>query len=180
MTSAAIRLRPENPRLRCASLTVLEEVPSWLVMGPHGELVAQVIVQARELTDEQARAIAAMDSVDERLVRAMWDRWLPGHRSGSSVGCGLSALHAAVTEAAHRTGSHLFGWDEMGGVEVLADDSWQQAAVGRGRAGPWGRPRSSVPRTTGRWRGVGRVRCARSDRNLTRQACPPHLTVLTL
>lgn len=128
--SGAIRLHPANPWLRCQSLTVVEEVPAWLVMGPHGDLLAQVIDQARALTDEQAHAMAAMDSAEEqRLVRAVWDRWLRQHRSGSPVGCGLYAVHRAVTETARRTGAHLFGWDDEDEVEVLTDESWRQASA---------------------------------------------------
>jgi hypothetical protein len=114
--------------MRCKSLTVREELPNWLVMGPHGDLVAQVIDQARDLTDEQTRTIAAMDAADEAsLYRALWDRWLLNHESGSPVGCGLSAVHDAVGEAARRTGPHLFCWDVEDEVEVINDTAWQQA-----------------------------------------------------
>lgn len=130
-----IALAPGSRWLRCQSLTVVEELPAWLVMGPQGDLVAQVIDRARSLTDEQARAIAAMDPADEqRLVRAVWDRWLLNNRSGSPVGCGLITLNDAVTQAARLTSPDLFGWDDEDGVEVLTDLAWQQAGAAAGAA----------------------------------------------
>ncbi len=124
-----IRLAPNNRWLRCRALTVRQELPTWLVMGPRGNLVAQVIDQARNLTDPQAKALATMDAAEEeRLVGAMWDAWLPTHRSGSPIGHGLNDVHYAVEEAARRMGPHLFGWDEQAGLEVLVDPTWQQAA----------------------------------------------------
>lgn len=123
-----IRILPRNRWIRCKSLTVREELPNWLVMGPHGDLVAQVIDQARDLTDKQARAIATMDPADEaRLSRALWDRWLPNRKSHSPVGYGLAEVHGAVIEAARRTDPHLFGWDPDDEVEIIADAAWQQA-----------------------------------------------------
>ncbi|MCM6778400.1 hypothetical protein NDR87_33015 [Nocardia sp. CDC159] len=127
-----IRIHPSNRWIRCTSLTVREELPNWLVMGPHGDLVAQVIDQARDLTDEQARAIAAMDPDEEiRLTRTVWDRWLHNPESpvgcGSPVGAGLLEVHQAVTAAARRTGPHLFGWDQEDEAEVITDMAWRQA-----------------------------------------------------
>jgi hypothetical protein len=114
---------------------VREELPAWLVMGPRGELVAQVIDQACHLTDEQVRAIEAMDPADEqRLYRAVWERWLAHRRSGSPVGCGLSALHDAVMRAARRTSPDLFGWDVQDEVEVVTDPAWLQAGHAAGAA----------------------------------------------
>ncbi|MBF6334259.1 hypothetical protein [Nocardia transvalensis] len=129
-----LRLRPGNRWVRCTSLTVREELPNWLVMGPNGDLVAQVIDQVRDLTDEQARAIAAMAPDEEKwLTRTLWDRWLSNPDSpvgcGSPVGSGLSEVHRAVTAAARRTGPHLFGWDPEDEAEVITDMAWQQAGA---------------------------------------------------
>jgi hypothetical protein len=130
-----VRLAPANRWLRCQSLRVREELPAWLVMGPHGDLVAQVIDQACHLTDDQVRAIAALDPVDEqRLHRAAWERWRVHRRSGSPVGCGLLAVHDAVTQAARRTSPDLFGWDEQDEVEVVTDHAWLQAGHAAGAA----------------------------------------------
>lgn len=130
-----VRVLPASRWLRCQSLRVGEELPAWLVMGPRGGLVARVIDQACHLTDEQVRTIAAMDPADEqRLYRAVWERWLAHHRSGSPVGCGLSALHDAVTRAARRTSPDLFGRDEQDEVEIVTDPAWQQAGHAAGAA----------------------------------------------
>ncbi|MGA2825474.1 MAG: hypothetical protein ABSF03_05090 [Streptosporangiaceae bacterium] len=130
-----VRLAPANRWLRCQSLRVREELSAWLVMGPHGDLVAQVIDQACRLTSGQVRAIAALNPADEqRLHRAVWERWLAHGRPGSPVGCGLSALHDAVTRAARRTSPDLFGWDEQDEVEVVTDPAWLQADHAAGAA----------------------------------------------
>ena len=131
----ARRHRPTDRWLRCGSLTVVEEVPAWLALGPYGDRVVRVIDQAHALTDEQARVIAARDDARERrLVRELWQRWLPRHRAGSPIAGGLAEVYEAVTGAARRTGPHLFGWDDEDGVEVLTDGSWQQAAAAAGAA----------------------------------------------
>jgi hypothetical protein len=125
------RLHPRNPWLRCTSLTVREELPNWLVMGPHGASVAQVINQARGLTEGHARAIARLDAAEEeRLAGVVWDPRRDPAAYGypvPPVGCGLGEVRDAVEEAARRTGLVLFGWDEGDGVEFLADPAWQQA-----------------------------------------------------
>ena len=124
-----IRLAPTNRWIRCAALTVREELPRWLVMGPHGHAVERVMDQAGGLTAEGVRALAAMDPAEEEsLVDAVWQRYLRTHQSGSPVGCGLLAVNDRVEEAARRAGDpRLFGWDEEDEVEVLTDPAWQQA-----------------------------------------------------
>jgi hypothetical protein len=131
--AGGVRLLPSDRWFRCRSLMVVEELPNWSVMGPHGDLVARVIDRARELTDERAGTIAAMDPAEEKsVVDAVWRRWLAAHRSGSPIGCGLLALHGAVTDAARRAGPDLFDRDDEAGVEVLADPAWQQAGAAAG------------------------------------------------
>jgi hypothetical protein len=130
-----VRLAHASRWLRCQSLRVREELPAWRVMGPHGDLVARVIDQACHLTDDQVRAIAALDPVDEqRLYRAVRERWRVHRRSGSPVGCGLLAVHDAVTQAARRTSPDLFGWDEQDEVEVVTDHAWLRAGHAAGAA----------------------------------------------
>jgi hypothetical protein len=122
-----VRLAPRC--LRCQSLTVRAELPTWLVLGPRGDAVARVIQQSRGLTDDQAGALAAMDATEEeRLAGAVWARWLSRHASGSPVGCGLTEVHFAVRDAARRCGLEVFGRDPDDGTEVIVDTAWQQAA----------------------------------------------------
>ena len=127
----AVRLLPSNGWLLCKAVTVREELPGWLVMGPRGDAVVQVVEQARGLTGAQASAIAALDEDDEgRLYQAVWDRWLRLRTggSGSPLGkVGLYPVFHAVNQAARRTSPTLFGWDEADGVEVLTDPAWVQA-----------------------------------------------------
>ncbi len=124
-----VRLPPGNRWVRCQALTVREELPTWLVMGSHGDAVAHLISQTRNLTDRQAREIAALDPAEEkRRVDLVWDLWLSTGRSGSPVGCGLHEVSGAVVQSARRVGRQLFGWDDQDGIEVLIDPAWLQAS----------------------------------------------------
>ncbi|MER5585065.1 hypothetical protein [Streptomyces asoensis] len=114
--------------IRCRAFTVTEQVPAWLVAGPHGEAVEQVITLTRALTGAQAEALAALpDEGEDPLKRTLWARWSRRHHSGSPVGCALTTLHRVVAEAARQVGPHLFGPDEDDGVEVLEDPAWLSA-----------------------------------------------------
>ncbi|MFC4034449.1 hypothetical protein ACFO3J_23645 [Streptomyces polygonati] len=125
-----IRLRPGNRWMRCRAFTVVEQAPAWLIAGPHGDAVEWVITQARMLTDAQVDALASLpDEGESSLTRALWAGWTRKHRgSGSPVGCGLTTLNEAVTEAAHQRGPRLFGRDEQDEVEVLSDPAWLRAS----------------------------------------------------
>jgi hypothetical protein len=111
-------------RTRCLAFTVVEQVPTWLVAGPHGDAVEWVISLTRKLTGDQVHALASMPNEGEApLKQAMWEKW---QHTGSPVGCGLLTLSQAVDDAARRVGSHLFALDEDG-VESLNDPSWLRA-----------------------------------------------------
>ncbi len=125
-----VRLLPGNKWVRCLAFTVVEQVPTWLVAGPHGDYVEWVISRARTLTAEEVDALAALPDEDEEdLYRALWARWSENLRSsGSPIGCSPLTLSNAVTEAARRAGPQLFGWDEDDEVEVLSDPEWLGAS----------------------------------------------------
>jgi hypothetical protein len=133
-----VRLQSGSRWVRCRAFTVVEQVPGWLVAGPHGDAVEWVISQARMLTSAHVDALASLpDEGEDPLKRALWARWSRNHgRSGSPVGCGLLTLHKAETEAAHRAGPHLFGWDEEDGVERLSDPAWLRASHAASAAAP--------------------------------------------
>lgn len=123
-----VRLMPGNRWVRCLAFTVVDQVPTWLVAGPHGDAVEWVINQARALTAEQVGSLASMpEEPEEPLRKALWGRWMRARRSGSPVGCGLTTLYQAIDEAARRVGPSLFGWSEEDGGEVLTDPAWQKA-----------------------------------------------------
>ncbi|MFF8534972.1 hypothetical protein ACF07B_24060 [Streptomyces sp. NPDC015532] len=116
--------------LLCRAFTVVEQVPTWLVAGPHGDAAEWVIARTRTLTAAQADALAALpDEGEEPLTQALWARWRQNrHHTGSPVGCALTTLNRVVAEAAHDVGPHLFGPDEEDGVEVLKDPAWLRAS----------------------------------------------------
>uniref|UniRef100_A0AAU3HPA3 Uncharacterized protein n=1 Tax=Streptomyces sp. NBC_01393 TaxID=2903851 RepID=A0AAU3HPA3_9ACTN len=126
-------LEPMRPQhgyrwVRCRAFTVMEQVPAWLVAGPHGDAVEWVIARTRTLTGAQADALAALsDEGEESLTRTLWSRWSRTHHTLSPVGCALTTLNEVVTEAAHRVGPQLFGPDEEVEVEVLSDPAWLRA-----------------------------------------------------
>lgn len=123
-----VRPMPGNRWVRCLAFTVVDQVPTWLVAGPHGDAVEWVINQARALTAEQVGRLASMpEESEEPLCKALWERWMRARRSGSPVGCGLTTLYKAVDEAARRVGPLLFGWSEEDGIEVLTDPAWRKA-----------------------------------------------------
>jgi hypothetical protein len=160
-----VRLRPGTTWVRCQAFDVLEQVPEWLVAGPHGDAVEWVITRARVLTGDQVDALATLrDDGEEQLTRTLWDLWMRAHREGSPVGCGLLELHRAVDEAARRVGPRLFGWDEEDGVEVLRDPGWQRArSAAHGAALALGAPQLLSAEHTGSSPAGGR-------------ACSDHLT----
>jgi hypothetical protein len=124
-----VRVVPSAEWVRCQAFTVVAAEPAWLVAGPHGTAVEQVIAAARSLTPDQVAALAGQPVPEEEalLTRTLWQRWSAGHRSGSPVGCGLATLYQAVEHAARHADPGLFAWDEDDGIEVLADPVWQRA-----------------------------------------------------
>ena len=62
--------------LRCDSLEVVKELPGWLVFGPHGAAVADVISNAEDLTHEQVEAIGSAHGEREWRTRTTFlERW---------------------------------------------------------------------------------------------------------
>lgn len=119
---------PGNRSVRVLGFTVIEQAPTWLAAGPHGDAVEWVVNVARTLTAEQAEALAVMPDEEEEPVRAaMWKRWTRLHRSGSPVGISLFTIAEAVEEAARRVSPSLFAWSEEDGGEVLTDPVWLKA-----------------------------------------------------
>ncbi|MEV8504963.1 hypothetical protein AB0368_09050 [Actinoplanes sp. NPDC051475] len=122
--------------LHCQSFEVLEEIPSWQVLGAHGAAVARLIDEASDLTQAQVDVIGTLDSLGEtRTEQAVLQAWrarLPSpanHRPPlAPYGTAWDFLSTAVESAAARTDSHLFGWVE--GADrwpLLADPAWEQA-----------------------------------------------------
>lgn len=124
-----VRATPGGTWLHCQAFTIEREVPAWLVAGPQGYAVQQIVTQARALTSGQVATLAALsDEGEEELTRQLWKRWSDTyHRSGSPVGHSLFAVYQAMKEAARRTSSTLFEWDEDDGIEVLSDPAWIRA-----------------------------------------------------
>lgn len=115
---------------RCLAFTVVEEVPAWLVAGPHGYALEWVVAAARTLTPDQVDALGRLsDNREKALTKRLWARWSQGHaRNGSPVGWTLMTVDTAVTEAARRVGPELFGPDEDDDTEVLSDPAWLRAS----------------------------------------------------
>ncbi|KJK44715.1 hypothetical protein UK23_28485 [Lentzea aerocolonigenes] len=103
----------------CRMMTLVEELPSWHALGPHGERVAEVLEQAQALTSEQVARIAAMDGTAERRLHARGQPRDVGH-SGAYLG---RAIHAA----ADRSGDKVRRWDSGFQVHVLGHRGWQEA-----------------------------------------------------
>lgn len=104
---------------RCRALTVVEEVPPWWALGPHGERVAELIEQARALTPRQVAFIAAMDGAAERELHG---RGVPADMGN----CGVH-VNRAFHEVTDRVGDELRTWDPDLQVLVLSDPAWLQA-----------------------------------------------------
>jgi hypothetical protein len=103
----------------CRMLTVVEEVPSWQALGPHGERVAEILEQARALTSEQVARIAAMDGTAERRLH--------GRGQPRDVGSGGSYLNREVHAAAGSSGEKVLRWDSGFQVHALAHRAWLEA-----------------------------------------------------
>lgn len=125
--AGVVRLRPGNKWVRCRALTVRKELPGWLVMGSHGDIVAQVIEQAHSLTSDHVSAIAESSGDEARRIQAVVWRRLRDIGSLRPIGPGLSAVHEAVEDAARRTSPELFGWNEKYDAEEIIDASWLEA-----------------------------------------------------
>lgn len=135
---------PDTAWLRCKAFTVEEELPSWMVFGPHGAAVVSVIEQAEQLSTDQVTSLARLDGGKEAQVYAqVWSRHAANRQSGRLLGSrGLSPVFDAVERAARHHGpSNAFAWDPVDEVEVLADPAWVEAshaalAAGMGLGAP--------------------------------------------
>ncbi|ANZ38464.1 hypothetical protein BBK82_22760 [Lentzea guizhouensis] len=94
---------------------MVDEVPSWWVLGPHGERVAEFVEQVRALTPRQVAVVAVAEGEPVRR--------------GAPADLGNCAVHvnAAFHEAADRAGDHLRTWDADLGSLVLSDPAWLRA-----------------------------------------------------
>jgi len=119
-----IRLQPGNLWFRSRAVTVVQELPGWLVFGDRGAGVAAVIDQASRLTDAQVRALAAISDDVPQLPYRDWSEQRIGGRLIRPIGNAMAHVHEAVVEAARATGLDLFAFDE---VHYLADETWQAA-----------------------------------------------------
>jgi hypothetical protein len=127
--------------LRCTAFTVVDELPSWQVFGPHGDGVARLESEIGELTAEQVDVVAARDGAAEwETYLAVMHRWrkqvdsAPHEgRMHSPIGNGLAVIRDAADLAAARTSSALFDWvEDASEYPVLADPRWRsvrQAAM---------------------------------------------------
>jgi hypothetical protein len=65
---------PQYRFFRVRELTVVEEIPAWLVFGPRGDRVLTILEQAERLTRAQVDRIVAIDGDRERrLYEKHWD-----------------------------------------------------------------------------------------------------------
>jgi hypothetical protein len=137
----------QNPRandsgspawLPCISFEVVEELPSWLIFGPHGAAVADLFPEAESLTQTQVDLIAAQNREAEEQTRiAVHDRWFRRHHSKTAsaglikpagpVGFAGLLLSYRLEWAAARTGRHLFSSTAMSYWPELTDPSWNSA-----------------------------------------------------
>lgn len=117
-----------NGWFRSRAVTVVREVPSWLVFGERGAGVARVVEEAGRLTDGQARSVAAE-------VDPSWElpRFVVGHAEIRPLGGAVWQVHDAVVRAARAVSDDLFAYDEEDEVDYLADPEWQRA-----RSAGWG------------------------------------------
>jgi hypothetical protein len=110
---------PQERWFRCRELTVVEEVPFWLVFGPRGDQVVTIVQQAGRLTQQQVERIAAMDGSSEReLYEKHWD---------DGTGNSMLPVSRAAEDAAWSCDEALFGYDPESGRHHLADDAWTDA-----------------------------------------------------
>ncbi|MFF8504174.1 hypothetical protein ACF07L_26490 [Streptomyces anulatus] len=148
MARAAELLSSDAGYTRAISVDLLEEIPSSVLFGPHGDAVCRVLEAGRALDKEGAgRLASARDPAADRAYGTAWDRWLAdqpegafyqgwGHAwvvaipgagpSPSPIGHGFSVLADAVRESARlRGGTGAYAIDEYGD-EVLTDP-WHTA-----------------------------------------------------
>lgn len=109
----------------CTRWRILAEIPAWQALGPNGQDVAALLDQARALTFEQAKQIAA---TARTLRRAREEEMGPGDGELSVYGAELlaaimSARDAAITLTRHGalTAAHDAAWAAVTAAAVAAD-----------------------------------------------------------
>lgn len=150
-----IRLQPSNPWFRTQAFTVQRELPNWMVFGERGEGIAEVIEQARHLTEAKATVLGELANELIPTPDPALDR-IPKGRI-RTLGHSINRLNQAVDEAARDTGLPLFEFDESDGVDFLADRSWRVArsvAAGALRARGSASPPVDLVRLSSLWREV--------------------------
>src|SRR3990167_5976656 len=96
-----------SPNKRAVSaLRVVEELPAWQALGPHGQEVAALIERARRLTTGEAtRLAAARDAARDAAWGAAWDA-----ARGAALGAAWDAAWDA-TRGAARGAAWGAAWD---------------------------------------------------------------------
>jgi hypothetical protein len=146
---AASGIRADAWYTRVLAVEVLEELPAWVLFGPHGERVAAIADAAAALTLAQAAALARVRHPGAAAARSrVWRRWLqsqPGRDSdvdgdrsqtldneGSPIGGGMSLMFNLVWKSAKaRGGPEAFRPDpqpDEEGDEIL-QQPWYDAST---------------------------------------------------
>lgn len=120
-----IRLHPRNAWFRSRAVTVVRELPGWLIFGERGADVAAVIEQSRALTDAQVHMLA--ESVAGLPIPRDFSQQEAGEGPVRPIGHALFHVLEAVDHAARTTSFDLFAFDDEDGVHYLADETWQRA-----------------------------------------------------
>lgn len=134
-----------GPYTRALGIRTVQELPAWILFGPHGAAVAAVLDRAQVLTEAEARALADTRHPDAgRAYGAAWRAWLmskgmpapddPEMLDGtlladsdrSPIGSGLALLSTELWRRAHRL---VGAAADLGGEEPALAEPWNTAAA---------------------------------------------------